>query len=103
MTGFAELGLKEIFAVLFITVGTVILVYDLRGIIGVLRSGNVKNISYIVKGIRILTTLTGIALLAAGVVYESDTVFLLGLVIGIEELYETTLVLTALKYSKADT
>ncbi len=100
MTGIVEIDLKEIFAVLFLTFGTAILVYDIKGIIAVLRSGGKKNIGFIVKGIRILTTLAGIIVITAGGIYGSDTLLLLGLVIGIEELYETTLVLTALKYSK---
>jgi len=40
----------------------------------------------------------GITLLLAGGVYGSDAIFLFGLVIGIEELYETTLVLTVPRY-----
>ena len=95
-----ELGAKEIIALVFIPVGTFLLFYDLRGLSDAFISGAKKNARFIVKGIRVLTTLTGILMIAAGSVYSNNTLFVLGLVIGIEELYETTLVLTALNYSK---
>lgn len=95
-----ELGTKEIIALIFIPVGTLLLFYDLRRLSAVLISGAKKDARFIVKGIRVLTTFSGICMIAAGSVYANDTLFVLGLVIGIEELYETTLVLTALKYSE---
>lgn len=100
MTFISELGPKEIIALIFIPVGAVLLYNDVKRISTVLISGANRDVSLFVKGIRVLTTFSGIAMIAAGSVYANDTLFLLGLVIGIEELYETTLVLTALKYSK---
>lgn len=97
-----SIGIKEILALIFIPVGVLLLFYDIRKIASILISRAERDISLFVKGIRVLTTASGIALIAAGIHYSNDTLFLLGLVIGIEELYETTLVLTALKYSKAD-
>ena len=102
MINYAEPGLKEILAAIFITIGTSVLVYDLGGILRAKRSGAMKSINLIVKCIRILTTLLGISLITAGGLYGSDTLFVLGIVIGLEELYETTLVLTAIKYSKSE-
>lgn len=98
----AQIGTKEIAALIFIPVGTVLLFYDLRKLFTVFISGQKKDISMFVKGIRVLTTALGIALITTGNLYANDTLFLLGLVIGIEELYETTLVLGVLKYSEAD-
>ena len=95
-----ELGTKEIIALIFIPIGTVLLFYDLRKIGRDIFHGAKKDARFIVKGIRVLTTLSGILMIASGYVYSNDTLFLLGLVIGIEELYETSLVLTVLNYSK---
>lgn len=95
-----QLGTKEIIALIFIPVGVVLLFYDIKKISTVLIFGAKRDVSLFVKGVRVLTTTSGIVMIAAGSYYGNDTLFLLGLVIGIEELYETTLVLTALKYSK---
>jgi len=101
MLSLLELSTKEWIALLIVAFGVFLISYDLRAILRDLKANKPENSGLIVKGIRVFTTLLAITLLSFAALYNNDTLLLFGLVFGIEELYETTLVITALKYSKS--
>jgi len=101
MSALLELGSKELTALLFVALGVFLIFYDLRAILRELNANKPENSALIVKGIRVFTTSLAIALLSFAILYNNDTLLLFGLIFGIEELYETTLVITALKYSNS--
>ena len=101
MLGYDELNLKEIIALLFIAFGSALVLYDLRTIVRGLREKKHKTSGELaVKSIRVLTTLVGITLLISAGIYRNDTLLLFGLILGLEELYETSLVLYVLKHGE---
>ncbi|MEQ9619057.1 MAG: hypothetical protein RIG61_07755 [Deltaproteobacteria bacterium] len=99
MPGYTEPSLKELSALFFIAFGTAVVFYDLSTIVRGLKAKKTAG-GLTVKGIRVLTTLVGIILLVAAGIYGNDTLLLFGLVLGIEELYETSLVLYLLKNAR---
>ena len=68
MSVLIDLSVNETVAVLFVTIGTALIVLDIRSIILGIKQPDKENAGLIVKGIRVFTTLTGIGLLlAAGI------------------------------------
>ncbi len=101
MLDYTEPNVKELIALFFIAFGTALVFYDLSAIVRGVKAKKSKTTAELVaKSIRVFTTLVGITLLICAGIYRNDTLWLFGLVLGLEELYETSLVLYVLKHAK---
>ena len=101
MPVYTDFNLKELAAFLFIAFGTVLIFYDMSAIVRGVKERKSKTAGeLVVKSIRVFTTIAGITLLTCAGIYRNDTLLLFGLVLGLEELYETSLVLYVLKHGQ---